>query len=194
MIAKDLLCISGHLLRSREGTHSPNTLIMLRFRGNSLAYPIFASAASALGSVVEPLRPMLPVTELLLRRSACILSNSCSTISRTILSCYVATKAMRRMRRTTRCNATRDRQDKSQNGNGSQVQNRQGTRSNDVLRLRGLVLSRPTRRIRTPRRVSKRPHHAGAFQGCGEKGRDLEIQAFKLSHQSAAPAPSNATL
>jgi hypothetical protein len=39
---------------------------MLRFRGNSLWYPIFASAASAPGSVVEPCRPMLPVIELLL--------------------------------------------------------------------------------------------------------------------------------
>jgi hypothetical protein len=39
---------------------------MLRFRGNSLWYPIFASAASAPGSVVEPCLPMLPVIELLL--------------------------------------------------------------------------------------------------------------------------------
>jgi hypothetical protein len=50
----------------KKETYSPSTLIILRFRGNSLWYPIFASAASAFGSVVEPLRPILPVIELLL--------------------------------------------------------------------------------------------------------------------------------
>ena len=49
----------------RDFAYSPNTLIILKFLGNSLWYPMFASAASAFGSVVEPRRPILPVMELL---------------------------------------------------------------------------------------------------------------------------------
>jgi hypothetical protein len=44
---------------------SPSTLIMLRFLGSSEAYPIFANAASALGSTAEPrlwIGPLLMLT------------------------------------------------------------------------------------------------------------------------------------
>lgn len=41
--------------RNKNPTYSPSTLNILRFRGSSLAYPIFASAASALPSLPAPL-------------------------------------------------------------------------------------------------------------------------------------------
>jgi hypothetical protein len=48
-------------------TYSPNTLNMLKFRGNSLWYPMAASAESAFASVFAPRAPIEPVMELLRR-------------------------------------------------------------------------------------------------------------------------------
>lgn len=86
MMAKELGCVSSackhrlqvtdpmHIIKIKReisSTHSPSTLNILRFLGNSLAYPIFASAASALGSLLplatDALRPA-PVWVMLMLR------------------------------------------------------------------------------------------------------------------------------
>jgi len=62
MIANDLSLISKNLKSwNKTMAYSPRILIILRFRGSSLLYPMFASMAS--GSVA---------TEPLLRRFVCI--------------------------------------------------------------------------------------------------------------------------
>jgi len=53
MMAKDLTSFSRpvDIVHAESAiTYSPRTLSMLRFRGSSEVYPIFANAASALGS------------------------------------------------------------------------------------------------------------------------------------------------
>ena len=51
---------SNKTSKSEWQTHNPNTLSILRLRGNSDWYPIFASAASALGSDTDSLLPPPP--------------------------------------------------------------------------------------------------------------------------------------